>query len=177
MKKEKWILDPEHSTLTFKVRHLMISTVTGTFKKFKLEAETEGEDFHKATSIKLEAEVNSLDTNNSHRDHHLKSADFFDSQLHPLIRFTADKIEGGGEKMELSGDLTIKGITQPVRMELLFGGITKDPYGITKAGFSIEGKINRKEFGLLYSAVTETGSIVVGDEVRFSGEIQLVKQE
>ncbi|HSV10278.1 MAG TPA: YceI family protein [Hanamia sp.] len=171
----KWSLDPTHSEVSFKVKHLMISTVTGQFKKFSLEGETETDDFNTSKKIQFSADIDSIDTNNEQRDAHLKSADFFNAPQHPKIVFSGIKYEGA-EDGKLYGDLTIAGITRPVTLNVEFGGIVVDPYGQTKAGFTVTGKISRKEFGITYGAVTETGGVLLGDEIKVNAEIQLVKQ-
>lgn len=170
----KWIIDPTHSEVSFKVKHLVISTVTGYFKEFEGAAESSADDFVGAT-VSFSADINSIDTNQKDRDTHLKSADFFDAANHPKMSF-AGKIESDGGEYKLVGDLTIKGNSKPLTLDVEFGGIAADPYGQTKAGFEIEGKISRKEFGLTWSAVTEAGSVVVSDQVRLIMSIQLVKQ-
>lgn len=171
-----WKLDPTHSEVQFKVKHLMITTVTGYFKQFDLEVETEGDDFTKSSKIEFTADIDSIDTNNQQRDTHLKSADFFDAATHSQLRFSGKKYESDGEEGKLHGDLTIRGTTRPVTLNVEFGGIVVDPYGQTKAGFTVSGKISRKEFGLTWSAVTEAGQVVVSDDIRIHSEIQLVKQ-
>jgi polyisoprenoid-binding protein YceI len=176
MKKAKWVIDPAHSEIQFKVKHLMISTVTGNFRKFDLELATDGDDFNTASGIVFTADIDSIDTNNDHRDAHLKSADFFHAEEHSKIRFEGGKYESKGDEAKLHGNLTIKGITKPVTLKVEFGGIVVDPYGQTKAGFTVDGKISRKEFGLTWSAVTEAGSVVVGDEIKIHAEVQLIKQ-
>ncbi len=173
----KWIIDPTHSEITFKVKHLMISTVTGHFKKFNLEGETETNDFNTAQKIEFTADVNSIDTNNEQRDTHLKSADFFKSEDHPQIKFSGKKYEADVNEGKLFGNLTIAGTTKPVTLNVDFGGIVVDPYGQTKAGFTVTGKISRKEFGLTWNAVTEAGNVVVSDDIKINAEIQLVKQQ
>ncbi len=166
-----------HSEVQFKVKHLMITTVTGYFQSFHVEAETEDDQFTSANSVLFTADVNSINTNNEQRDTHLKSADFFDAENHGQVRFTATNYENvGGDEYQLHGDLTIKGTTKPVTVKVEFGGIVVDPYGQTKAGFTVTGKISRKEFGLTWNAVTEAGSVVVSDEIKLQAEIQLVKQ-
>lgn len=166
-----------HSEVQFKVKHLMITTVTGYFQSFNVEAETEDEQFTNASSVVFSADVNSINTNNEQRDTHLKSADFFDAENHGEIRFVGNRYENvGGDDYQLHGDLTIRGITKPVTVKVEFGGIVVDPYGQTKAGFTVTGKISRKEFGLTWNAVTEAGSVVVSDEIKLQAEIQLVKQ-
>ncbi|QCR22084.1 YceI family protein [Pontibacter sp. SGAir0037] len=173
----KWSLDPTHSEVQFKVKHLMITTVTGYFQNFSVEAETEDEQFTNASSVVFTADVNSISTNNEQRDTHLKSPDFFDAAQHNEVRFVGTNYENvGGDEYKLHGDLTIKGTTKPITVNVDFGGIVVDPYGQTKAGFTVTGKISRKEFGLTWNAVTEAGSVVVSDEIKLQAEIQLVKQ-
>lgn len=173
----KWVSDPMHSEVQFKVKHLMITTVTGYFKKFTVEAETDNAEFTSANKVVFTADVNSIDTNNEQRDTHLKSADFFHAEQFGQVRFVANKYEKvGGDKYKLHGDLTIRGVSKPITVEVEFGGIVVDPYGQTKAGFTVSGKINRKEFGLTWNAVTEAGSVVVSDEIKLLAEVQLVKQ-
>ena len=174
MSTTKWIIDPTHSEVAFKVKHLVISTVTGYFRKFEGAAESTSEDFN-GTSVTFSLDVNSIDTNQSDRDQHLKSADFFDTASFPSIAFAGKLVNQGGE-YQLQGDLTLKGITQQVALDVTYGGTVADPYGQTKAGFEIEGKLNRKDFGLTWSAITEAGSVVVSDQVRLQFSIQLVKQ-
>lgn len=171
-----WKIDPAHSEVQFKVKHLMITTVTGYFRKFDLEVQTEDEDFTKAKRIEFTAEASSIDTNSEQRDTHLRSADFFDVEKFGQIRFTGKTLERSGEDYRLTGDLTIRGVTKPVALNVHFGGIVIDPYGQTKAGFEVDGKISRKEFGLVWNAMTEAGQVVVGDDIRILSEIQLIKQ-
>ena len=173
----KWAVDPAHSEVQFKVKHLMITTVTGYFRKFNVEVETEDEDFTKASKILFTADVDSIDTNNEQRDTHLKSPDFFDASTHDEVRFEGKSFEKLSEnEYNLDGELTIRGTTKPVTVNVEYGGIVVDPYNQTKAGFTVTGKINRKDFGLTWSAVTEAGSVVVSDEIKLNAEIQLVKQ-
>lgn len=175
MAQTKWALDPSHSEIQFKVKHLMITTVTGYFKSFDATATTDGDDFTTG-GISFAADINSIDTNNEQRDGHLKSPDFFDAGNHPKMTFTNGKLTGSGDEYTLHGDLTIRGNTKPVQLKVEYGGIAQDPYGQTKAGFTLNGKISRKEFGLTWDAVTEAGNVVVSDDVRINAEIQLVKQ-
>lgn len=176
MKKTQWAIDPAHSEVEFKVKHLMISTVTGHFNKFDLTLDTEGDDFNTASDIVFTADVDSIDTNNDQRDGHLKSADFFHVEQHSQLKFEGARYEAKGDEAKLHGNLTIKGITKPVTVNVDFGGIIVDPYGQTKAGFTVDGKISRKEFGLTWSAVTETGGVVVGDDIKIHAEVQLIKR-
>ena len=171
-----WKIDPAHSEVQFKVKHLMITTVTGYFKTFDLTVVTETDDFNTASKIEFTADVNSIDTNNSQRDTHLKSNDFFNAEAHPQLRFVGKKYESSGDHAKLHGDLTIREITKPVTLDVEFGGIVVDPYGQTKAGFTVTGKINRKEFNLTWDAVTEAGQVVVSNEIKIHAEVQVVKQ-
>jgi polyisoprenoid-binding protein YceI len=173
----KWVLDPAHSEVTFKIKHLMISNVSGQFGKYDVIAETEEEDFTKA-KVSFTADVDSITTNNEQRDGHLKSPDFFDASKFPQIKFVATKYENvdNDGSYELYGDLTIRDVTKQVKLDVEFGGVIKDPWGNTRAGFSITGKINRKEFGLAWHAATEAGGIVVSDDVKVHCAIELIKQ-
>ncbi len=170
----KWSIDPMHSEIEFKVKHLMISTVTGRFTEFLATVESEQEDFNDA-SINFSAQVASINTGNEQRDGHLKSGDFFSAEQYPTIDFISTGFHNTGDGYTLTGDLTIKGITKPVTFAVEFAGIQKDPYGNTKAGFELSGKIKRKEFGLTWDAVTEAGGVVVSDEIRIICNIQLVQ--
>jgi len=172
----KWKIDPAHSEIQFKVKHLMITTVTGYFKKFDLEAETASENFSGVKNIVFTADIDSIDTNNAQRDTHLKSPDFFHGTEYPQLRFESTGYEAHDNTAKLQGDLTIRGVTKPVTLNVDFGGIVVDPYGQTKAGFTITGKISRKAFGLTWNAVTEAGSVVVSDEINIHAEVQLIKQ-
>lgn len=174
--KTSWALDPAHSELSFKVKHLMITTVTGYFKSFKVNAETTGEDFTNIGNIKVEVDVASVTTNNEHRDTHLRSEEFFDIEKFKFIQFEATGLHVDGDAGTLQGNLTIRDVTQPVTLQVEIGGTVTDPYGQTKAGFTITGKISRKAFGLTWNAITEAGGTVLGDEVKIQAEIQLIKQ-
>lgn len=170
----KWVLDPMHSEVQFKVKHLVISTVTGSFKKFEGTMETENDDFTGA-DINISLDVNSIDTNQDQRDGHLKGADFFDAEQYPSITFKSTSLEKAGDDYVLKGDLTIKGITKPVTLTAEHGGSATDFYGNTKAGFDVVGKINRKDFGLTWDGITEAGSVVVSDEVKLIFNVQFAK--
>jgi polyisoprenoid-binding protein YceI len=172
----KWVLDPNHSEVSFKVKHLMISTVNGRFKKFNVAAETEGADFTGVKKLEFSADIDSIDTNNEQRDGHLKSADFFDAVKFPQLKFVGKTYDIDGDEGKISGDLTMHGVTKLVTLHVELGGVTQDPYGNTKAGFTVTGKLNRKEFDLTWGVVTETGSILLADDVKISAEIQLAKQ-
>jgi polyisoprenoid-binding protein YceI len=176
MSKVKWSIDPMHSEINFKVKHLMISTVTGHFNKFNLDLETEADDFNTASNILFTADADSIDTNNDQRNAHLKSADFFHAEQHAQLKFVGAKFESKGDEAKLHGNLTIRGITKPITLNVELGGIVTDGYGRTKAGFTVTGKISRKEFGLKWNDITEAGSVVVGDEIKVNAEVQVVKQ-
>ncbi|MDB5125792.1 YceI family protein [Mucilaginibacter sp.] len=171
----KWVLDPMHSEVQFKVKHLVISTVSGFFKSFEGQLETENEDFTDA-KIEFSLDVNSVDTTQPQRDEHLKSAEFFDAATHPKITFKSTSFTADGDDYKLVGDLTIKDVTKPVTLAVEYGGSAGDFYGNTKAGFEVTGKINRKEFGLVWDGVTEAGSIVVGEDIKLIMNIQFAKQ-
>lgn len=173
----KWFLDPAHSEIQFKVKHLMITTVTGGFKEFSAEAETQGEDFSTG-KVSFQAITKSIDTNNEQRDTHLKSVDFFDIEKFPVIYFQSSKFEKveGNDNFQLLGNLTIKDVTKAIKLNVEFGGVGKDPWGNVKAGFSLNGKINRKDWNLNWNAALEGGGLLVSDDVRISCEVQLAKQ-
>jgi len=173
----KWSIDPMHSEVQFKVKHLVISTVSGFFKSFEGTMETTGDDFENA-DITFALNIDSIDTNQSQRDEHLKSAEFFDAAQYPQITFKSTSFtKTGDEEYDLVGDLTVKGITKSVKLAAEFGGSTDDFYGNTKAGFEVTGKINRKDFGLTWDGVTEAGSIVVGEDIKLLINLQLAKQK
>lgn len=174
--KTKWKLDPTHSELGFKVKHMMITNVSGSFEKFDVNVETDGTDFS-AAKIDFTADTDSISTGNADRDNHLKTGDFFDAASYPVIRFVSSRMEKkDDENYTMKGDLTIRDVTKPVTLNVEFGGIGKDPWGNEKAGFTITGKINRTEYKLNWNAALETGGILVGEEVKIHAEIQLVKQ-
>lgn len=174
MASTKWNIDPTHSEVTFKVKHLMISTVTGKFKVFEGSAESEGEEFQKVKNVEFKADVKSIDTSNDQRDEHLRSGDFFEVENYPHLVFKAESFNVNEDTVV--GQLTIKDVTKPVTLDVEFGGEVVDPYGQTKAGLTVSGKISRKEFGLTYDAVTEAGNVVLGDQVKINVEVQFVKQ-
>ncbi|HMK04848.1 MAG TPA: YceI family protein [Ferruginibacter sp.] len=177
MATKNWVIDPTHSEVQFKIKHLMITNVTGSFDRFQASVTTEDEDFMKA-KVAVTVEAGSIGTGNDQRDAHLKSADFFDVEKYPEIKFIATKYENvdNDGSYDLYGDLSIRDVTKNIKLGVEFGGVVKDPYGNTKAGFTISGKINRKDFGLVWNAVTEAGGVVVSDEVRIACEIQLIEQ-
>ena len=175
MAKTKWTLDPTHAEIQFKVRHMMVSWVTGSFKQFNAEVETDGEDFTTA-KVNLSADVNSINTNNEQRDAHLRHGDFFDADNHPQIKFESTKLQKlDDENYQLEGILTMRGTSKPVVLKAEFGGITLDPWGNIRTGFTVNGKINRKDFGVSFSMVSETGGILLGEDVTINANVEFVK--
>jgi polyisoprenoid-binding protein YceI len=173
----KWAVDPTHSELGFKIKHLMITNISGSFKNFEVLVETVGEnDFSKA-KVNLKADMSSIFTNNEQRDAHLRTSDFFEADKHPELTFRSVQIEMlDDENFKLHGDLTIKGISKPIILNVEFSGVTKDPWGNDRAGFVVTGKINRSQWGINFNTVLETGGLALSDEVKIHSEIQLVKQ-
>ncbi|HLV39415.1 YceI family protein [Xanthomarina sp.] len=166
-----WSIDNAHSEIAFKVKHMMISTVTGHFEDFQATAKTNGENFDNAT-LEFSAKTASLNTKNKDRDTHLKSDDFFNSEKFPEMTFVSKSFNGD----KLVGDLTIRDVTKEITLDAELNGIAVDPYGQTKAGFEMKGEINRKDFNLTWNAVTEAGSIVVSDKVKLEIDVQFIKQ-
>ncbi|MDD2527647.1 MAG: YceI family protein [Lentimicrobiaceae bacterium] len=166
-----WSIDPTHSEIAFKVKHMMISTVTGYFDDFEATVKTDGDNFNNA-DIEFSARTASINTKNKDRDAHLRSDDFFNAEKFPELKFISKSFDG--EK--LIGDLTIRDVTKEVTLDVDFNGIAVDPYGQTKAGFEVKGEVNRKDFNLTWNAVTEAGSIVVSDKVKLEIDVQFVKQ-
>ncbi len=169
-------IDTTHSEISFKVKHMMITNVSGSFTKFDATLQSEAADFSDAV-INFEADVNSLTTNNEQRDGHLKSDDFFAAEKFPTVNFVSKSFTYKGDKVfNLTGDLTLRGVTKSIELSVEYGGTMTDPYGQVKSGFEITGKINRKDFGLSWGAVTEAGGVVVSDEVKLHLAVQMVKQ-
>ena len=169
-----WNLDPTHSEAQFKVKHLVISTVTGSFNKFESHLSKENENWENA-NVTFSVDVNSIDTNNVDRDGHLKSADFFDVVNHPNMTFISTEFKMVSENIyNVTGHLTIKGVTKEVTLTATFGGEMVDPYGNHKAGFEVTGEISRDSFGLTWNAVTEAGGVVVGNNVKLTFNVQYV---
>ena len=172
----KWAVDPTHSKIGFKVKHLMISNVLGSFREFEGEVTTVGNDFSKSV-ISFSLNTASIDTEIADRGGNLKSGDFFDAENFPQISFEGSGLTDlGGDMFELTGNLTIKGVTLPTTLAVEFGGINSDPWGNVKAGFSVTGKIKRKDWGLTWNAALETGGVLVGEEVKIDCDIQLLKK-
>ena len=165
----KWNLNPTHSEITIKIRKKMISKIKKKFTNFTADLEAEDDTFRNAT-VKASIDTNSISTNNADRDTHLKSAEFFNAETHPQITFETNSLNN-----EITGNLTLNGVTQPIKLDVDFGGINVDPWGQTKAGFSFEGKVKRSDFGLNWNAALEAGGVMVSDEVKIAGELQFVK--
>lgn len=174
----RWSIDPAHSEMGFKVKHLMISYVKGTFNDFESSIYTIGDDFTTA-EISVWMDPSSVDTGDNKRDKHLVSPEFFDATNYKEISFNDGKLERSakGEKLELTGNLSIKGITKKVKFDVEYGGKRKDPWGNEKVGFSITGKINRKDWGLTWNTLLEAGGEMIGEEVIINCEVQLIKQK
>ena len=170
MKKIKWALDPTHSEIHFKVKHLMISTVTGQFDKFEATVETTGENLSTAI-VHFKADIDSITTNNDQRDGHLKTGDFFDVENHPQLIFEGTKLEKANEEnYKLHGTLTMRGVSKAVVLDAEFGGKTVDPWGFTRIGFSVTGKINRKDF----KVGAELPDMVASDMVTINANVEFV---
>ncbi len=171
-----WNIDPSHSDIQFKVRHLVISNLTGSFQTFEGKIEAEKEDFSDA-KVSFSADVDSIFTGNEQRDVHLKSADFFDAAHFPKLFFVSSSFQKTGEDVyEMAGSLTIRGKALPIKLSVTYGGTAKDFYGNTKAGFELSGKISRKAYGLTWDVVTEAGGAVVANEIHLVVSVQVVKQ-
>jgi polyisoprenoid-binding protein YceI len=176
MAKSKWAVDTTHSSIDFSIRHMMIAKVKGSFNRFEASIEADPEDLTTA-DIAFSVDVASVDTRNDDRDAHLRSADFFDAENHPKMTFKATKIERTGDGVyEVTGDLTIRGVTRSETFTVTFEGAGKDPWGNYKAGFSAEGTIKRSDYGLTWNAALETGGVLVGDDVKIHLEIEAVAQ-
>lgn len=174
--KIKWSLDPAHSEVSFKVKHMMITNVTGLLQDYTVEVDARDEGFSHA-DVTFVGKLRSITTGNEQRDEHLRSGDFFDVENNSDVVFKSTSYTRNGDEITLEGDLTIKGVTRPVVLDVEFGGVQKDPWGNMKAGFTVTGKLNRKDFGLNWNTALETGGVLVGDEVKINCEIQLVKQQ
>ncbi len=171
-----WVIDPLHSEIQFKVKHLMVSTVTGSFGQYEGSVEMVGDDFEDA-KIQFSADIDSISTGNEQRDGHLKSGEFFDAEQFPKLTFeSTDMRKTGDDTYELRGNLTLHGVTKPVTLKAEYGGQMVDFYGQTKAGFEVTGTIKRKEFSLTWDGVTEAGGVVLSDDVRLVMNIQVTKQ-
>lgn len=175
-KETKWTIDPAHSEIAFKIKHLMITNVRGVFKNFDADITTTGDDFTTA-QIDVWIDATSIDTGDAKRDEHLKGAEFFDTKKYKEITFELATIEKSKKdgSLALWGDLIMKGISRRIKLDVQFGGLAKDPWGNERAGFTVTGKINRKEWELNWNTSLETGGMMVGEEVTINCEVQLIK--
>lgn len=161
-----WKIDTAHSEVKFKVKHLLVSTVTGQFNSFDAEIKSANDDFTDA-EVKFEADVDTIDTKNEQRDTHLKSADFFDAANNPKLKFTSKSFKKVSEDTyELTGDITIRGTTKEIKLDVVYNGKAKGFDGLEVAGFEIHGKLNRFDFGLQWNTMTEAGGVVVSPDVK-----------
>ncbi|MED4203976.1 YceI family protein [Neobacillus mesonae] len=177
MTNTKWALDAAHSSVDFSVRHMMIANVKGSFENFSAVIEADPADLTTA-KIEFSVETASVDTRNKDRDGHLVSADFFDAENHPNMTFKATNIVKTGEgEYDVTGDLTLRGVTKQETFAVTFEGSGKDPWGNEKVGFSAEGSLNRSDYGLVWNAALETGGVLVGDKVKINLQIQAAKAE
>ena len=173
----KWVIDSAHSEVGFKVKHLVISNASGKFTVFEGTVDSTKSDFSDA-KISFSADISSIHTGQEQRDGHLKSADFFDAEKYPKLTFVSSSLTPvNGSDYTLKGDFTMHGVTKPIELVAEFGGVQKDLYGQTVAGFEINGKIKRSEFGLTWSAVTEAGGLVVGEDVKLHINAELIKKD
>ena len=176
MAKATWAIDPTHSEIGFKVKHMMFTNVSGKFNLFDAEIQNEEEQFD-TSAITFSAEVNSINTGNDDRDNHLRSGDFFDVENFGKLTFKSTSVRKINEgQYEINGDLTIKDVTKNITLDTEYSGQMKDPWGNTKIGLSLSGKINRKDFGLSWNAALETGGVLVGEDIKLNAEVQFVKQ-
>jgi polyisoprenoid-binding protein YceI len=167
-----WVIDTAHSHVGFSVRHLMVSTVRGQFKQYSGKLQLDEKDFSKST-FEGEVDVASIDTANNDRDNHLRTNDFFDAPNQPKITFKSTKIESkSGSEYVVHGDITIRGVTKPIALDVEFHGTSKSPYGKTVAGFAATGTLNRKDFGVNFNAVLETGGVAVSEKVKIEIEVE-----
>ncbi|MCU1498201.1 MAG: uncharacterized protein JWM47_2154 [Acidimicrobiales bacterium] len=169
-----WTIDPSHSEVGFSVRHLMVAKVKGTFETFSGTI-TIGQDPVRS-SVTAEVDLSSINTRDETRDAHLRSSDFFEVETHPKLTFTSTSVEPAGRDFRVSGDLTIKGVTKPVTLDLEFNGVHPDPWGGTRAGFSAETEISRKDYGVDFEIPMDGGGVVVGDKIKVILEVEAVLQ-
>ena len=172
----KWGVDASHSQIGFRVKHMVVSTVSGMFRNYTVDVETDGDDFTTAR-VNVAIETATVDTGSDQRDGHLKSDDFFNAAQFPQITFVSTKVEkANNERYHLHGNLTIRDITKSILLDVEYGGVIKDPYGLTRAGFAVTGKVSRSDFGLKWNALLETGGMVVSDDVRINCEVEITRK-
>lgn len=172
-----WVIDPMHSDVQFKIKHLVISTVTGSFRKFEGSAVTEGDDFTNA-KVHFTLDVKSIDTNQTQRDEHLQNGDFFAADQYPKITFESTSfVKISSSVYKMVGDLTLKGATKPVELTVEYGGSENNGHGVIKHGFEVTGIINRAEFGMTWNKLTDTGGLGLGEDIKLIANIQVAKLE
>ncbi|MFT3934533.1 MAG: YceI family protein [Chitinophagaceae bacterium] len=170
-----WVVDPLHSEVLFKIKHLVISTVTGSFRKFEGKAVTQGDDFSGA-KVNFSIDVKSIDTNQAQRDAHLHNGDFFDADTYPTISFESTSFTPAGEgEYKLVGNLTLKGVTKPITLKVEYGGAENDGHGHVKHGFEITGIINRPAFGMTWNKLTDSGGLGLGEDIKLIANIQVAE--
>ncbi|MGY3052957.1 polyisoprenoid-binding protein YceI [Pedobacter sp. UYEF25] len=171
-----WVIDPMHSEVLFKIKHLVISTVTGSFKKFDGKITTNGEGFNDA-KVSLSLEVKSVDTGQEMRDGHLQSGDFFEAEQYPTITFESTSFtKTDDENYKMIGDLTMKGVTKPVELNVEYGGSEDNGHGVLKHGFEVTGTVNRMDFGMTWNKLTDTGGLGLGEKIKLEANIQVAEE-
>ncbi|MGA4518279.1 YceI family protein [Solibacillus silvestris] len=169
----KWQIDQAHSTIGFEVKHMMVSKVKGQFTNYSADVEVDNLEDLTSAQIEITIDTTSINTNNEDRDNHLKSAEFFDTEQFPDIKFKSTSITKDGDDYKVSGDLTIKDVTKPAVFDVEYGGKGTNPWGVEVYGFEAETKIDREEFGLTWNAALETGGVLVGKDIKIKVELEL----
>jgi polyisoprenoid-binding protein YceI len=173
--KTTWVIDSVHSDVLFKIKHLLISTVTGSFRKFEGTIISEGTDFSNA-KVSFAIDVKSIDTNQPQRDGHLQSGDFFEAEVYPQINFESTSfVNSGGSDYKMNGNLTLKGVTKPIELNVEYGGSEDNGHGILKHGFEVTGIVNRKEFGMTWNKLTDSGGLGLGEDIKLIANIQVAE--
>lgn len=177
MSTKTWNIDPVHSEIHFRARHMVVSTVTGQFDRFDATAETEG-DTPENAKVTFTAETASVNTGTEQRDNHLRSDDFFNAEKFPTLTFKSSSFKNVKEDIyQLKGDLTIRDVTKPIELDVEYGGMITDPYGNQRSGFTVTGKVSRKDFGLRYNALLESGGAVVSDEIKINCHVEFIHHD
>jgi polyisoprenoid-binding protein YceI len=172
----RWDIDPDHSAIEFRVAHMVVSKTSGRFTDYQGFVEMDA-DTKALKSIEATIKAGSIDTNHDKRDAHLRNADFLDVERFPTMTYKLSQYQKQGDTYTIIGDLTLRGVTKQVRLSATFNGITKDPWGNTRAGFSADGTLNRKDFGMVWNKVLDSGGLVVGDEVHIHLDIECIKAQ
>jgi polyisoprenoid-binding protein YceI len=172
--KTTWKLDPSHTLVEFSAKHLMITTVKGRFTDVEGFIHADDKDI-KNSSVEATLKAATIDTRTEQRDNHLRSADFLEVEKYPEIKFRSTRIEGSKQEFKLTGDLTIRGVTRPITLDVTFEGQTKDPWGGERVGFSASGKLDRRDFGLTWNVMLEAGGMTVSNDIKINIEVEAVK--